>query len=122
MRCISIVRSLYFKIFSASFLITFLSPEIATSISIHYYYYYYYFIQTFYKSFFVHKRVEFVFMKCHYFILHAASPVSCVQTTRIFVLVLMFVVPCLFLAVYHLLVQRFEIFKLQCVLARPPFM
>jgi hypothetical protein len=32
MRCISIVRSLYFKIFSASFLITFLSPEIATSI------------------------------------------------------------------------------------------
>ena len=34
-RCISIVRSLYFKIFSASFLITFLSPEIATSINIH---------------------------------------------------------------------------------------
>jgi hypothetical protein len=33
MRCISIVRSLYFKIFSASFLITFLS---------HYYYYYYF--------------------------------------------------------------------------------
>jgi hypothetical protein len=31
MRCISIVRSLYFKIFSASFLITFLSPEIATT-------------------------------------------------------------------------------------------
>jgi hypothetical protein len=29
------VRSLYFKIFSASFLITFLSPEIATSINIH---------------------------------------------------------------------------------------
>ena len=35
MRCISIVRSLYFRIFSASFLITFLSPEIATSINIH---------------------------------------------------------------------------------------
>jgi len=35
MDCISIVRSLYFKIFSASFLITFLSPEIATSISSH---------------------------------------------------------------------------------------
>ena len=35
MRCIYIVRSLYFKIFSASFLITFLSPEIATSINIH---------------------------------------------------------------------------------------
>jgi len=35
MRCISIVRSLYFKIFSASYLITFLSREIATSISIH---------------------------------------------------------------------------------------
>ena len=37
MHCISIVRSLYFKIFSASFLITFLSrsPEIATSINIH---------------------------------------------------------------------------------------
>ena len=34
MRCISIVRSLYFKIFSASFLITFLSPQIATSINI----------------------------------------------------------------------------------------
>ena len=35
MRCISIVRSLYFIIFSASYLITFLSPEIATSIDIH---------------------------------------------------------------------------------------
>ena len=32
---IYIVRSLYFRIFSASFLITFLSPEIATSIIIH---------------------------------------------------------------------------------------
>jgi hypothetical protein len=32
-RCISIVRSLYFKIFSVSFFITFLSPEIATYIS-----------------------------------------------------------------------------------------
>ena len=30
MRCIHIVRSLYFRIFSASFLITFLSPEIAS--------------------------------------------------------------------------------------------
>src|SRR5215469_16434446 len=35
MRCISIMRSLYFKISSASFLITFLSPGIATSINIH---------------------------------------------------------------------------------------
>ena len=35
MRCISTVRSLYFRIFSASFLITFLSLEIATSINIH---------------------------------------------------------------------------------------
>ena len=35
MCCISTVRSLYFKIFLASFLITFLSPEIATSINIH---------------------------------------------------------------------------------------
>jgi len=35
MRCISIVRFLYVRIFSASFLITFLSPEIATSINIH---------------------------------------------------------------------------------------
>ena len=35
MRCISVVRSFYFRIFSASFLITFLSPEIATSINIH---------------------------------------------------------------------------------------
>jgi hypothetical protein len=35
MRCISIVRSFYFRIFSAAFLITFLSPETATSINIH---------------------------------------------------------------------------------------
>ena len=35
MRCIYFVRSLYFLIFSACFLITFLSPEIATSINIH---------------------------------------------------------------------------------------
>ena len=35
LRGISIVRSLYFRIFSAPFLITFLSPEIATSINIH---------------------------------------------------------------------------------------
>ena len=35
MRCIYIVRSLYFKIFSDSFLITFLSPGIATSINMH---------------------------------------------------------------------------------------
>ena len=32
--CISIVGFLYFRIFSASFLITFLSPEIAASINI----------------------------------------------------------------------------------------
>jgi len=32
---ISIVRSLYFRVFSASFSVTFLSPEIATSINIH---------------------------------------------------------------------------------------
>ena len=41
MRCISIVSALYFKIFSASFLITFLSSEIATSYYYYYYYYYY---------------------------------------------------------------------------------
>ena len=35
-RFISIVRSLYFKIFSASFLITFLSPGIAISINIYF--------------------------------------------------------------------------------------
>ena len=35
MRCISIVRSLYFRILSASFLIAFMSPAIATSINIH---------------------------------------------------------------------------------------
>jgi len=35
MNCIYIVRSLCFKIFSASFLITFLSPGIATSINMH---------------------------------------------------------------------------------------
>ena len=34
-RCISIVRSLYFRIFTVSFLIIFLSSEIATSINIH---------------------------------------------------------------------------------------
>jgi len=33
--CISIVRSLYFKIFSDSFLITFLSPGFAASINMH---------------------------------------------------------------------------------------
>jgi hypothetical protein len=35
MRCLSIVRSLCFRILSASFLITFLSPEIVTSINKH---------------------------------------------------------------------------------------
>ena len=35
MRCIYIVRCLYFRVFLASFLITFLSPEIATSINIY---------------------------------------------------------------------------------------
>ena len=35
MGCISIVRSLYFRIFSASFSIMFLSPEIAMSINVH---------------------------------------------------------------------------------------
>jgi len=35
MRCIFIVRSLYCRIFSVSFLVTFLSPEIATSIYTH---------------------------------------------------------------------------------------
>ena len=35
MRCISIVRSLYFRIYSASFFITFLFPKTATSITIH---------------------------------------------------------------------------------------
>ena len=35
MRCISIVKSLYLRIVSASILITFLSPEFATSINIH---------------------------------------------------------------------------------------
>ena len=36
MRCFSIVRSLHFIIFSASFLITFLSPEIAKMFPFHY--------------------------------------------------------------------------------------
>jgi hypothetical protein len=35
MRCISTVSSLYFRIFSAYFFITFLSSEIATTVSIH---------------------------------------------------------------------------------------
>ena len=49
-RCFSVVRSLCFRIFSASFLITFLSPGIAKSVNLRvifslsrtYYYYYYY--------------------------------------------------------------------------------
>ena len=35
MCCISVVRSLYFSISSASLVIAFLSPEIATSVNIH---------------------------------------------------------------------------------------
>ena len=35
MRCISTVKSSYFTVLSASFLVTFLSPDIATSIHIH---------------------------------------------------------------------------------------
>ena len=35
MRCIAVVRSLYFRLFSAFFVVTFLSPEIATFIDIH---------------------------------------------------------------------------------------
>jgi hypothetical protein len=35
MRCIYVMRSLCFKIFSASFLITFLSPGTVTSINMH---------------------------------------------------------------------------------------
>jgi hypothetical protein len=35
MHWISVIRSLYFRILSTSFLITFLSPHIATSINIH---------------------------------------------------------------------------------------
>jgi hypothetical protein len=35
MHCIYIVRSLHFKLFSASFIVTFLSAQIATSINIH---------------------------------------------------------------------------------------
>ena len=42
MRCISIVRSLYFRIFSVAFHITFLSPEIATSINIKYMFLFHY--------------------------------------------------------------------------------
>ena len=38
MRCISIVRSLYFSIFSAPFCITFISPEIASPINIHFFF------------------------------------------------------------------------------------
>ena len=37
MRCISIVSSLYFRIFSAYFLITLLSPEIASLLTYYYY-------------------------------------------------------------------------------------
>jgi hypothetical protein len=37
---ISTVRSLYFRIISASFLITFLSPKIASSIKIHFLFHY----------------------------------------------------------------------------------
>ena len=38
MRCISVVKSLYFRIVSISFLITFLSPEIATYINVYFSY------------------------------------------------------------------------------------
>jgi len=38
MRCISVVKSLYFRILSVSFLITFLSPEIAASINVYFSY------------------------------------------------------------------------------------
>ena len=48
MRCIFIVRSLYFRILLASFLITFLSPEIAT-----YYHTCFLFIITNYNVWFV---------------------------------------------------------------------
>ena len=41
MRRISVLRSLYFKIFSASFLNTFLSPENAKSIKIYVPFFYY---------------------------------------------------------------------------------
>jgi len=41
MRCISIVRSLYFRIFFASFLSTFLTPEIASLLTYMFHYYYY---------------------------------------------------------------------------------
>ena len=43
MRCIYIVRSLYFRILSASFSITFVSPEIATLLTYMFPYYYYYY-------------------------------------------------------------------------------
>ena len=35
MHCVSVVRSLYFRIFWASFFITFLSSEVATSVGMH---------------------------------------------------------------------------------------
>ena len=38
MRCVSVRRYLYFRIFLAPFLITFLSPEIATSINLHFHF------------------------------------------------------------------------------------
>ena len=40
MRCISIVRSSYFRIFSASFLITFCPPKLQHLLTYYYYYYY----------------------------------------------------------------------------------
>jgi hypothetical protein len=57
-RCISTVRPLYFKIFSASFLITFLSPEIAMSINRHYSYYYYYYYYYYTDSYKTQDRVD----------------------------------------------------------------
>ena len=53
MRCISVVRSLYFRNLSAFFLITFLSPEIATSINIY--------------MFSFHYRVLFIIIKLDFF-------------------------------------------------------
>jgi len=54
MRCISIVRSLYFRIFSSSLLITFLSPKLQRLLTyifpFHYHGYYYYYYCTLWKQ------------------------------------------------------------------------
>jgi hypothetical protein len=59
MRCISIVRSLYFRIFSVSFLITFLSPKLLLLLLL-------FSVVTFPKSFSLNTLICSIFIKTSY--------------------------------------------------------